>query len=190
MQPHMSTAEHALLTSLLRSSRNYLEFGSGGSTYRACQLVGESVTSIDSSQAWLNDVALACEGPDCPIKPTLAHVDIGPIGDWGMPTDMSTKDRWPSYYQDIWEKPSVSDTDLYLVDGRFRVACFMQTLLNCRSDALIMIHDFSGRAHYHIVREVAREVAQAEELSVFMPRPGQSHARIRDILSQYRFERN
>src|SRR5579875_421729 len=68
-----------------------------------------------------------------------------------------------------------------------RLACFMQVLLNCRADSLIMIHDFSSRQQYHIVRNVAREIATAEDLSVFAPILGRSHRDARAILKQHRF---
>ena len=52
----------------------------------------------------------------------------------GYPKDEVTKDRWPSYYTDIWNDPILSYADLYMIDGRFRVACFMKILLHCEYD--------------------------------------------------------
>ena len=186
MIPRMSEAELTLFASFLRSSDDYLEFGSGGSTCTAARSVRNSVTTVDSSAQWLRDVERACAGEDCRVKPVTVHVDIGPTGAWGRPADPATQVRWPSYYEAVWELPASSDADLYLVDGRFRVACFMRTLLNCRADALIMIHDFASRAQYHVIRQVAREVASAEDFSVFVSIPGQSRADIRRILKAHR----
>src|SRR5208283_3476786 len=100
-----------------------------------------------------------------------------PTATWGDPKDSSARDKWPSYHNKIWTNPAASDADLYLVDGRFRVACFMQIVLNCEPDALIVFHDFAGRKNYHVVREVAREIAIGEELSVFQPRKGKIRKR-------------
>jgi hypothetical protein len=188
MQPFMSGAERALLESFLRHSDNYLEFGSGGSTVAAARLVRHHVTAVDSSRDWLANVEQACLAEGCPLKPVLIHADIGPIGAWGMPTDPAVRDRWPSYYEAPWEHPAGLDADLFLVDGRFRVACFMKTLLNCQPDSRIMIHDFASRVAYHVIREVAREIASAEDLSVFVPIPGRHRSRIHAILMQHRFE--
>jgi hypothetical protein len=186
MKPSMTSAEVDLFTSFATKAINYLEFGSGGSTYVATQLVQNSVTAVDSSSEWLERVRQACLLNDCRLKPVLVAVDIGPTGDWGAPADYSTRDRWPSYYETVWDRADCSDCDLYLVDGRFRIACFMKILLNCRPDALIIIHDFASRPNYHIVRDVAREIAIAEELSVFIPKLGQSRKQIREILHQHR----
>jgi hypothetical protein len=64
----------------------------------------------------------------------------------------------------------------------------MKTLLNCRPDSLIMIHDFASRVAYHVIRKVAREIASAEDLSVFALKSGQSRGDIQAILVQHRFE--
>ena len=143
---------------------------------------------LNSSVEWHNQVAESCLAGECIVKPNLVHVDIGPVGDWGFPIDKSTKERWPSYYQTIWKTPAASDADLYLVDGRFRVASFMSVLLHCKPDAIIMIHDFSSREGYHVIKEVAREIARAEDLSVFTPAVAQSRALIHELLTRHRFE--
>jgi hypothetical protein len=187
MLPRMSRAELTLFESFVRCSDNYLEFGSGGSTCVAATLVRESLTSLDSSREWLEAVRKKCLALDVGIKLQLVHVDLGPTGDWGSPAE-NARDRWPSYYSDIWANPTFSDADLYFIDGRFRVACFMQALLHCGPDSFIMIHDFSSRSYYHVVREVAREIACAEDLSVFQPYRGRPKERVQAILRAHMYD--
>jgi hypothetical protein len=172
MTPRMSNAELSLFKSFLRCSTGYVEFGSGGSTCLASEMAKGAITSVDSSKDWQNKVREICPAD-------LVYVDIGPVGEWGYPTDPTTEPSWPAYYETIWDRCPVSfDADLYLVDGRFRVACVMSILLHCRPDAVIMVHDFASRKHYHPIREVAREIAVAEDLSVFIPAPLQSREKI------------
>lgn len=187
MDARMSAQEANLFQSFLHNAEQYLEFGSGGSTYQAAKVVKSRVVSLDSSVDWLGRVSQACTGEECKVKPTLVHIDIGATGDWGRPTDPLTRDRWPSYYESIWDHKEGSDADLYLIDGRFRVACFAKVLLNCLPHSFIMFHDFASRRQYHVVRKVAREVASAEDLSVFAPILGQKREEIREILAQHRF---
>ena len=71
---------------------------------------------------------------------------------------------------------------------RFRVVCAMQTLLNCRPDSLILIHDFTPRANYHVVRDVAREIFSVEILSDFLPRRDIPRERLHQILIKHRFD--
>lgn len=188
MQPRMKPDEISLLTAFLQDANKYLEFGSGGSTFLASTIVKGSIVSLDSSQEWLDKVAQACAAQDGATAPHLVFVDIGPIGAWGAPTDPDTRSRWPAYHTDIWATPGSEDADLYMVDGRFRIACFMQTLLHCRRDAVILIHDFAMRPGYHIVREVARQIASASELAAFVPRADMNTDRVRAILQKYEYQ--
>jgi hypothetical protein len=181
----MKPSEQILLESVLRCCRRYVEFGSGGSTVLAASLVKESVISVDSAVAWLDRVREACVEKECPIVPTLLHADIGPLKEWGFPADASRKSTWPSYHSDIWKHPESTGADFYLVDGRFRVACFMQVLLHGSSEALIGIHDFAARKYYHVIHEAAREIARAESLSIFVRRTNIDQGQISRILDKY-----
>lgn len=188
MDIRMTYPEKALLTGLLMNARRYVEFGSGGSTCLAASLVAESVISTDSSQEWHDRVREACVANKYPIQPTLIYVDIGKTGDWGWPIDASARDNWPVYYSAVWENPLSKEADFFLVDGRFRVACFMQVMLHAPQNALIAIHDFGERPGYQIVREVAREIQKAETLSIFRKREDYDVARASAILQEYAFQ--
>jgi hypothetical protein len=165
----MSAEEAALFLSFVRNSRSYVEFGTGGSTVVASRHVQSSILSVDSSREYLDQVKAACASSQ--TKPELIYVDIGPTGEWGFPVDPSMKSRWPDYHSAIWKMPHSATADLYFVDGRFRVACFAQIVLHCNPNAIIGIHDFTSRPKYHCVREIAREVATAGDMSFFRPLP-------------------
>lgn len=184
MQLRMSTEEAALFTSFVRNAENYVEFGTGGSTVLASKHVRGSIVSVDSSQEWLDRVKIACTAST--VVPELLFVDVGPTGDWGFPIDKDTRDRWPSYHSNVWELKGSADADLYLVDGRFRVACFAQAVLHCKPSAIIAMHDFASRPAYHRVREIAREIATAGDLSFFLPLPDleKAHILLRDFSSE------
>ena len=184
----MTPEEATLLASLLACSRRYLEFGAGGSTCLAAMTVAESVVAIDSSRQWLDRVAAICADDAYRCKPVLVHADIGPLQDWGWPRDESQRSSWPNYHEAIWSHAAVTDTDTYLIDGRFRIACFMQAALRCRADALIIVHDFANRPNYAEVRQVAREVACAGNLSAFVRRHDFDAGVASAILEKRRFD--
>jgi hypothetical protein len=115
-------------------------------------------------------------------------VDIGPTGDWGRPIDESAKDQWPLYATKIWEIEGADRADLYLIDGRFRVSCFLETLMRCHPNAIILIHDFAPRAEYHIVREFAHEIAVSSNLSAFVRRPDFDTDKASAVLANKRYE--
>ncbi len=185
MNDTMTSKERLLLESFLRCSDNYLEFGCGASTVIAANLVGTSVTAIDSSQAWIDEVAKTCAEQSTKIVPRLVHVDIGPIGNWGTPTDPNTSAQWPAYYERIWEEPDTAKSDLFLVDGRFRIACFMMILLNCEEGSTVLIHDYDYRPKYHVIEQVADQISVAGNLSAFRLLRGDFRASARTILKEF-----
>ncbi len=186
MKVHMSRAELDLFKSFLTCSERYMEFGAGGSTCLAASM-GKRVISTDSSDEWLANVAAECSLLTGAPKPRLIKADIGPTGDWGAPADPATRDKWPSYYTTAWAEPGAAECDLFLIDGRFRVACFMSVILHCPPSAIILVHDFFSRPHYHVVKEVSREIARSEELSAFRASENVDRTRAQAILNAHSY---
>jgi hypothetical protein len=190
MTPHMSSKELALFTSFIKHSRRYLEFGCGGSTCVAARLVKQQVVSVDSSEEWIDKTFNECNeqsgARSKEMNLDMVHVDIGPLKEWGWPADDQTRPNWRYYHSGVWDMDGLTakDADLVFIDGRFRVACFMQTLLHCRPDVPIMVHDFSNRPEYHAVLEVAFQIASAENLSVFLSKQAPPW-RVQEIFDVY-----
>lgn len=183
----MAEPEIELLARSLESAENYLEFGCGGSTVLACQTVRKTVTSVDSSRVWVKQIGASCRR--FPIRPRLFHIDIGPVKDWGRPADESRRSDWPKYHSEIWWNVDAMMIDFCLVDGRFRVACFLQALLRLRPDARIAIHDFRNRPQYHAVLDHAEEIASAETLSIFTRKSNFERSACSKTLERYWFEK-
>jgi hypothetical protein len=75
-----------------------------------------------------------------------------------------------------------------MIDGRFRVACFLQTILHAQNDIIILFHDYRIRPDYHVVEEVAREIASCLSLSAFRPIAGIARSQIQKLLEKYEFD--
>ena len=58
---------------------------------------------------------------------SIHGVDIGEVGDWGVPKNLTNSSTWPSYSDAILKYGY--EADLVLVDGRFRVACALHAVL-------------------------------------------------------------
>jgi hypothetical protein len=185
MQPRMTEHERQLFASLLACSDRYLEFGCGGSTALAAERVRKAIISVESDRAWTEEVAKYCAARPASLQPEMVYVDIGPTGAWGTPRDPAARDRWPDYHSRIWENPRAADSDLVMIDGRFRVACALQTLLHTRSETMIMIHDYTDRTQYHIVETLMRPVARAETLWVFQRRRDHDQNGVRALLKDH-----
>jgi len=184
----MTRDEQVLYLSFLRCAKRYFEFGSGGSTYAAAQTVQGSIISVDSSAAWLQRVKEACGAPSARTMPQLLHVDIGEVADWGFPKDEQRRADWPAYHTKVWELPGSTKADYYLVDGRFRVACFLQVVARAERAVPIAIHDFADRPHYHVVFQFADEIARAERMSIFKRKRRLEPDSLQLALDEYRFD--
>ncbi len=182
MQPRLSPRERDLFQAFAGRSARYLEFGTGGSTVVAAPLVRSWMISVDSSAEWLARVRDAC--PEAGDKLRLRHVDIGPTGEWGYPSDPASRPRWSRYHAAVWEMEETMDTDLCFIDGRFRVACFAQAVLHCAPGTIIGIHDFASRSQYQHVHSVGREIAAVDDLAFFVPRTG-AHGRAAQLLENF-----
>jgi ubiquinone/menaquinone biosynthesis C-methylase UbiE len=166
----MSAEEAALFSSVLNCSDRYMEFGAGGTTCLAATTVKGSVISVDSSKEWIEAVGAEC-AKQYGVAPLVLYANIGPTKEWGYPADATSMPTWPRYHRDVWDTTDAANADLYLVDGRFRVASFIQILLRCKLRTLIAFHDYESREHYHIAARFARKVAQAGDLTIFQPVP-------------------
>lgn len=181
----MSEAEVRVLDAALTGARRVLEYGAGGSTVLALRRARGGVVSVDSSAAWLDKVTAAA-GADAAKLRTL-HVDIGPLGKWGKPTDLSpaSEARFPAYYRRVWAEVEPRDYDLFVIDGRFRVACLATIVLEAARPWRALVHDYPDRPHYHAMEGIARRTGLVETLATFEPATDDVAAEARALLARH-----
>lgn len=180
----MHEDEIALFSALLLKSRSYFEFGIGGSTCLAARLVDGPVYGIESSQEWIDKVT---EELPADADVNLRYIDIGETGDWGTPTSREAEHRFPDYSRAIAD-PSLPQIDFCLVDGRFRVACFLEALRAIPGDGVVAMHDYTSRPNYHLVEEFARPIACAREFQAFVRRNDCDLIALEQQIQAYRLE--
>ncbi len=169
--PTMTDAEKALLHSHMMASSHYLEFGAGESTIDATDISTiHTIDSVESSPDFIE--AHLKEHPA--IMAALSSgklkfhlVDIGETKEWGYPANEERKHLFPNYPLSIFAQRRDYDFDLIFVDGRFRVACILCSLLSTPPDCVIVVHDFWNRQPYHRVLTYLDVVARADSLAVF-----------------------
>lgn len=136
-----------LFFELIKKSKVYGEYGMGQSTNIAMSNKHLDILSVDSDSAWVKKIKSSSNEK----KHRLKYVDLGIVRNWGHPSDYSKRQNIKTYLNYIWEmdfKP-----DLVLIDGRFRVACFLTSLKECNLGTKIIFDDYVERPHYHIVEE-------------------------------------
>jgi hypothetical protein len=169
MSPHMSEAKIQLLTDSFARAEHYLEYGIGGSTVLAAQKSLKSIIAIDSSEAWISKVKDDIEKCKFTGNINLMHANLGPTAEWGYPVDHSKVMNWPLYYAAPWTtfRSIGIDPDLILIDGRFRVSCFLYSVLHCKPGVRILWDDYLNRPEYHFVENVLPPQGLVDDMTIF-----------------------
>jgi hypothetical protein len=162
LRPAFDSEAFRLYDANIRSAANYLEYGCGGSTIYALKNTACQVASVDTSQPWIDKV-LSAAGTAA-TRLTIDYIDIGPIREWGIPENYTSRAAFPLYVERPWQ--SMPTPDLVLVDGRFRVACFLHSLLSARAGTRILFDDYV-RPDYHVVEEIVRPGVLAGRMAMF-----------------------
>jgi hypothetical protein len=185
----MSANEQELFDLSIRDSKVYLEFGMGGSTFHALQKSSAKVYSIDSSREWIKLMREYWYIRFMELtRLSLIFADVGPVKEWGVPIGDNPA-LFPNYSAAIFKTIRKEKVDTVLVDGRFRVACTLKTILECHpnKNLQILIHDFWDRPHYHIVLRYLDAVVRADTLGVFELKKGIDLNAVRSDYEAYKY---
>jgi hypothetical protein len=185
----MTKDEKLLLHSYMGSCLNYLEFGSGESTIYASNVSTiQTIKSVESSKKYIDK--------NLKHNPIIANalltgklvfhlIDIGETKKWGYPINDKKRHLFPNYSLSVFSQPN--DYDLVLVDGRFRVACTVSTILNTQQTCIIIIHDFWNRPEYHIVLRYLETLDRVDTLGVFRKKRNIDSKQLQLLLKTYQY---
>ena len=114
----------------------------------------------------------------------LVYVNIGPTIPAGYPEGDSYKVKWKDYSSQTFSScGQAAQHRVVLVDGRFRVACFLKMLNSMAPEDLkrtqILLHDYE-RMEYHVVEEFADLIERRDRLALFHGKPDVSEVRLQD----------
>eukprot|EP00435_Cladocopium_sp_Y103_P033493 s1635_g8.t1 len=196
MSPCMTKEEFDLYYDKISKADVYFEFGTGGSTTvaAACKNL-RCLKSIENSMEWIDTVskqpsvsAAIAEG-----RLELVYVDIGETGEWGYPVSDSTNPSKLRNYSDqtFGTCGSRARQRVVLVDGRYRVACFLKMLASLAAidpqEALatqMLMHDYE-RTYYHVVEAFADLIEMRGRLAVFRMKPQANLTALKETALRY-----
>jgi hypothetical protein len=179
----MKSNEILLFKKYIKNSKNYFEFGSGGSTVFVYNESNANIITVDNSQEWLEKVSSIIQDPK---RLECIYVNTGETIEFGQPANYNNKNDWYKYYTSI-NNYSHINIDTILVDGRWRVNCALQAT-KIFPDSIIMIHDFRPRKHYHWVLEFLEEIEYAETLSVFRKKKNCNENKIDEVIEKLKYQ--
>ena len=167
LSPHLSKDGLAIFERYVLNSNCYLEYGSGGSTLRAHNLGAKHIISVDSSKDWTQAIKKSLNGS---TNADLLYCNIGTIGNWGKPVNDDGIKNYHNYMVTPWKVANSKnlDVDLIMIDGRFRVACFLYSLLCAKPGAIILFDDYTLRPRYHVVEEFCPKIKSYGRLAEFV----------------------
>ena len=145
----------------LDSANACLEFGCGLSTEFVSQNYKCRNRSVETSPEWVNHVR-----KQVPTEVEVIHVDLGPVGEWGRPLTYNFHDRFIKYFESGFDgdyRP-----DVILIDGRFRVACFLTSLLLSTPGTKIVIDDYPRQPQYHVVEQILAPASISSRQALFI----------------------
>ncbi|KAJ8605510.1 hypothetical protein CTAYLR_000042 [Chrysophaeum taylorii] len=115
--------DEAIIREIYSSAGSVFEWGLGDSTHIAAEVGVKRYKGVDSSATWVDNVR-----EKAPAHFELVHVNIGRLGAWGHPESKNATPSFAAYTMGplTGELPF----DVYLVDGRFRVAATAAAFLH------------------------------------------------------------
>jgi hypothetical protein len=156
MEPFMEKEDIPIFYKYLDNTINFLEYGSGGSTYQASLRPNiKSITSVESDKKWIDKLREK-------VTAKFIYIDIDTKPNtWGHPGNNARLLNIMSYSESRY-----TNEDLILIDGRFRVACALKLWEHIPETTFIIFDDFNDRKQYHIVLDHFDIVEKGKRLVV------------------------
>ena len=153
---------------LAQSSDCVVEYGSGESTVLLAEK-GCTVISVETSWNYYLRITERLEGPIVEGRVHCVYANVGTVDQWGSPIDTSPRAAFLRYPLQPWVQIERRELNprLVVLDGRFRLACFVTSFFRAPLGALILINDFYSRNDYQLINHFAQESQRVGDLAVF-----------------------
>ena len=180
----MTLNEQRLLAGVLQQATSVFEWGMGSSTLLAMFMNVTRLTSFDSSLDWVKKVKKNTKTSQFNTSFSILHANIGPIKSFGRPLNNDFIKLWPSYSKQVDKYPK--PFDLYIIDGRFRVACGCRAILYSHCNSLFAFHDFN-RKEYSEVLKIMHKLSQVHNLAILRKKMNVSKQKVYDIWEHFKY---
>jgi hypothetical protein len=130
-----------LLSELYWEADSVFEYGLGESTFIAAHVGVKRYAGLDSDAAWVTQAR-----DMSPEHFRFYFADVGPTRKWGHPRDGSVG-KLILHYQAMPLIMEPKPFSVYMVDGRWRIACMLLSFLHASArganhdDTIVLLHD-------------------------------------------------
>ncbi len=137
-----------LFKSLAKNLTIYFEYGVGKSTKYIHNYTNSNIYAVDTNRQWVQNISKFCNKNS---RLNLKWINVGEVEDWGYPKSFILRKNFVFYTNWFWKKNY--SPDLVLIDGRFRISCFLTTVKNAPIGTKILFDDYATRPLYHVAEE-------------------------------------
>ncbi len=142
----------------------YGEYGCGKSTKWVLNNTSLRIISVDTSKEWVEKVKENNENND--FKLNIQFIDLGEIGFYGTPNSYLKASSFYEYTDYLWNQ--IEKPNLVLIDGRFRVCCFLTIIKFADPGTKIIFDDYLNRPYYHFVEKYLKSIKSYGRQSLFI----------------------
>ena len=170
-----------------------LEYGTGGSTVLALESHPDTVVyACETDSAWLSRLMLHLAEKRISDRVYPVHLDIGSTGAWGVPVFDGELPMTSSRMQKFLQVPLTpwkliqkheQHPDLVVIDGRWRNACFLATVLFAQKKTLVLWDDYLDRPQYHLFETLIAPVQTVGRSAIYEVEPGSYDAA--EVMAKY-----
>jgi hypothetical protein len=175
--------EDELFRNIITKNDIYGEYGCGQSTIWVSKNFDINIYSVETDPFWQKKTSSIINNKKCEIY----YANLGKIGNWGVPKSYERSDFFNLYTDWIWKqkfKPTV-----VLIDGRFRVCCFLTSIINGNAGSKIIFDDYTLRHQYHYVEKYLKPVKKNKRQSLFIiPEKNELNVeKIKESINNFRY---
>ena len=174
--------DDGLFKEILKNTDTYFEYGCGKSTEFVYKYTNASIYAVDTSRDWVNKLQ-SIAITSAPRRVNLNWVDVGKVADWGYPISFERRENFKVYAELMWLEKS--SPDLVLIDGRFRVFCFLTSIKFAPAGTKILFDDYINRPFYHVVEEFCERIDTCGRQALFEVSQSAKSAVTDEILSTF-----
>ena len=156
--------DDSLFKDVLKTSKIFGEYGCGLSTEWVLKNTNADIVSVDSSKVWINKISSGNVAYKKRLK--LKYIDLGEVENWGRPVGYEKSYNFINYFNWIWNQDILPDT--VLIDGRFRVCCFLTSIKYANENTKIIFDDYNNRPYYHVVEKFVKKEQTCGRQTLFI----------------------
>ena len=164
----------------VQDCEKYAEYGCGESTLYMNGLSGCNIQVAETDFGWAQNIEARTDE-----RVKIFFVDLGKVGEWGRPVGYENRAAFGTYFAAPFS--GGFSPDVVLIDGRFRVACFLYALIHAKPGTVIVFDDYANRPSYHVVEEIIAPLEVDQRQAKFVRPSGELSKAAAALLEKFEF---